>query len=586
MAIRSVICTVMGHVDHGKSSILDTIRGSAIVKSEPGQITQAIGASIIPIGTISRVCGSLMDMIKGGVTIPGLLFIDTPGHAAFSHLRKRGGNLADIAIVVVDVNEGIKPQTIEAVGILRSYKTPFVVAANKIDLISGWRPSREFLIKNINEQPDNARQELDKKLYSLVEQFSNLGFASERFDRLESYMKQVAIIPCSAKTNEGIPELLMVITGLAQRFLENSLEFLPDNPAKGTILEVKKEKGIGTTIDVILYDGSLEKNDVIVIGTLGKPIVTRVKALFEPAPLQEMRDKKAKFIPIQKAIAATGVKIAANDIDGAIAGMPLRESFEDLELIEGEIKKEVGEVIIEGDSDGIVVKADTLGSLEAMVRMLREKNVAIRTGSIGNITKKDISDAETNYGKDMLKAVILGFNVSLSSDVSEVGQKVKIITGNVIYNVIGDFEAWMAEESGRKDREKMEAVAKPCKVQLLRGYVFRQSNPAIIGAEVLSGTLEAGAQLMKSGKTITVVKEIQLEGETINQAEKGKQVAVSLDRVSVGRQVNEGDFLYSFITEEDFRKLKQLKGKLSEDEINLLKEIAEIMRKENPMWGV
>lgn len=585
MATRGVICTVMGHVDHGKSSILDKIRGTAIVKSEAGRITQAIGASIIPIETINRICGSLMEAIKAEITIPGLLFIDTPGHAAFSNLRKRGGNLADIAILVVDINEGVKPQTMEAIEILRGYKTPFVVAANKIDLISSWRPDKDLLLNSMASQPDNAREELDRKLYSIVQKFSGIGFASERFDRLESYTKQVAIIPCSAKTGEGIPELLMVITGLAQRFLEESLMFSPDNPAKGTILEVKKEKGIGTTLDVILYDGSLEKNDVIVIGNLGKPIVTKVKALFEPVPLAEMRDKKAKFIPIQKAIAATGVKIAANDIDEAMSGMPIRESVEDLELIKDEIVKEVEEVIIETDNEGIVIKADTLGSLEALTKILREKNVSIRKASIGNISKKDITEAEGNFGKDSLKAVVLGFNVSLSPDISE-HKKVKVITGDVIYKIIEDFEQWSEEEKRKSTSEQLGSVVKPCKLQILRGYVFRQSNPAIIGAEILAGTLSAGMQLIKKGKAITSVKEMQLEGENISSAEKGKQIALSLEKVTVGRQVNEDDILYSFIPEEDFRKLKSLKEKLSEEEIALLKEIAGMMRKENPLWGV
>ncbi len=586
MAIRGVICTVMGHVDHGKSSILDKIRGTAIVKSEPGQITQAIGASVIPLDTIRKICGSLMGMIKSDITIPGLLFIDTPGHAAFSNLRKRGGNLADIAVLVVDINEGVKPQTVEAIEILKGYKTPFVIAANKIDLIAGWRPSAETVIASIDSQPGVVKAELDSRLYALVERLSSLGFPSERFDRLESYTKQIAIIPCSAKTGEGIPELLMVLTGLAQRFLESSLQFSPDNAAKGTILEVKKEKGIGTTLDVILYDGSLEKNDTLVIGTLGRPIVTKVKALFEPAPLSEMSDRKAKFIPIQKAVASTGVKIAANDIDDAMAGMPIRESFEDLKLIEDEIIQEVGEVIIETENEGIIIKADTLGSLEALTRILKEKNVLIRKASIGNISKKDLIEAESSFEKDPLKSIVLGFNVALSADAGDPGKKVKVLTSDVIYRLVEDFDKWVLEESRNKDQRQMDVLQKPCKIMLLRGYVFRQSNPAIVGAEVISGNLESGANLMKNGSTITTVKQIQLEGKTISSAGKGRQVAVSLERVSVGRQIGEGDVLYAFIPEEHFRKLKELKDKLSAEEIAVLKEVAEMMRRENPMWGI
>ena len=401
MAIRSPLCVVLAHVDHGKTSILDKIRGSAIAASEAGGITQAIGASIIPLATIKKICGKLLETLKMKFTIPGLLFIDTPGHASFTSLRKRGGNLADIAVLVIDINEGVKPQTTESIEIIKQYKTPFVIAANKIDLISGWKSSDESLLVNINKQSPTIQQLLDKKIYELVGKLSELGFDSERFDRVDDFTKRIAIIPTSARTGEGIPELLMVITGLAQRFLESSLKFDVEKNAKGTILEVKEEKGIGKSIDVIIYDGSLKRNDTIVIGTLAEPIVTKVKGLFEPMPLKEMRDKKSKFKPVNEAHASTGVKILATDIDEVLSGMPIRSCASDeIENVKKEIKEEVEEVLIQTDKEGIVVKADSLGSLEALARLLKEKGIQISKVSVGNITKKDISDAEANYEKD------------------------------------------------------------------------------------------------------------------------------------------------------------------------------------------
>ncbi|RMF55660.1 translation initiation factor IF-2 [Candidatus Woesearchaeota archaeon] len=583
MAVRSPICVVVGHVDHGKSSILDSIRGTAIIEKEAGRITQAIGASIIPIETIKRICKELLCQLKMDFTIPGLLFIDTPGHAAFTSLRKRGGNIADIAILVVDINEGFKPQTLESIEILKQYKTPFIIAANKIDLIPGWKKSEKPILTAIQEQDEKVRTEIEKKLYELVGRIHELGFQSERFDRVDDYTKQVAIVPCSAVTKEGIPELLMMIAGLAQKFLNQCLDCSVEGPAKGTIIEVKEEKGLGSTIDVIIFDGVLKVNDTVVIGSVDEPIVTKVRALLEPAPLAEMRDKKSKFNHVKEVIAATGVKISAPGLENAVAGMPLMVAL-DVEKAKEEVQKEVEEVLIKTEKEGVIIKADTLGSLEALSKLLAEKLVPIRKAEIGKITKKDIVEAESNLGTDPLNAVILGFNVTAESDAKS--SKVKILTNNVIYKLIEDFEKWR-EETQKAEQEKMLcAFTKPCKIEVMKGYVFRQSNPAIVGVDIIEGTLKTGIDLMKNGKTIAKVKNIQQEKESIAEAGKNKQVAVALEGATVGRQIHEGDILYSAISEEEFRQQKSLKHCFSEGEIEVLKEIAAIMRKDNPLWGI
>ena len=585
--LRKVLVSFVGHVDHGKSSILDKIRGTTVAEREAGFITQAIGASIIPIETVKRVCGESLKRVNIDVTIPGFLAIDTPGHAAFVHLRKRGGNLADIAVLVIDINEGIMPQTVECIEILKHCKTPFVIAANKIDLIRGWKSFEGHLIEMILKQPSDVQTAIDHKLYTIVGKLSELGFNSERFDRIGDYTKEIAIIPLSAKTGEGIPELLIVLTGLAQKFLEKQLEFSEDNNAKGTILEVKEEKGLGKTLDVIIYDGCLRRNDTIVIGGISQPIVAKIRALLEPAPLSEMRDKKSKFINVEKVIACTGVKISAPGTDDAVAGMPIMSaSKEDIEQIKSLVQKQVDEVGIETDDKGIVIKADSLGSLEAMINLLRDKSIPIKRASIGNISKKDVSDAEANLDKDPLLAVILGFNVVLPSEVATT-RSIKIITSEIIYRLIDELEAWQKEMRLEKEKGILDLLVKPCKIMILKGYVFRQSNPAIVGCEVLEGKAKVSTSIMNSkGEEITSIKSIQQEQESINEVEKGKQVAISFDGVIVGRQIKEGDILYSAVPEEHFRRMKVLKDYLKRDVIDLLKEIAEIKRKENPVWGI
>ncbi len=582
--IRQVIIVMQGHVDHGKTAILDRIRGTSIVQTEAGKITQAIGASIIPLEIVKKICGDLLTKLKLDFTIPGLLFIDTPGHAAFTNLRKRGGNLADIAILVINITEGFKEQSLECIEILKQYKTPFIIAANKIDLIQGWQTKDKLLLDTIKEQGQKIQEILDKKLYEIVGKLSELGFNSERFDRVEDYTKQIAIVPTSAETGDGIPELLMVISGLAQRFLEKGLKYDSECGAKGTILEVKEGKGVGNVIDVIIYDGKLKVNDTIIVGTLDEPIVTKVRALFEPKALAEMRDKKSKFKSVKEVHAATGVRISAPDLDKAVAGMPVLVTS-DVEKAKEEIKKTVQEVLIDTDKGGIIVKADSLGSLEAVVNLLKEKKIPIKRATIGDIQKKDMQEALTIAEEDPTKSVILGFNVKDNSGICY--DEVKVIVHDVIYKLIEDFDKWQEELKKRLEEKEMEALVMPCKIQIMKGYIFRQNNPAVVGVDVLEGVIKPGIPLMKKdGKEITEIKSIQLEQENVSKAEKGKQVAISLPNVTVGRQINEGDVLYSAITDKDFRKLKDLKKNLKREEITLLKEIAEIMRKIEPMWGV
>ncbi len=585
-AIRSPIVSVLGHVDHGKSSILDAIRGSNILATEAGAITQAIGASIIPLEVIKRKCGKLLDALRMEFTIPGLLFIDTPGHAAFTTLRKRGGSLADIAILVVDLNEGFKPQTLEAIEILKAAKTPFIVAANKLDLIPGYRKRHDALLADLNAQEERVQTLIDTKLYELVGEFhERFGLSAERFDRVEDYTKQLAIIPCSAQQNHGIAEFLMVLTGLAQKFLEERLGIEVSGPAKGTVLEVKESQGLGLTADVIIYDGTLRRNDTIVIAGVDEPIVTKVRALLEPNPLAEMRDKKAKFRPVQEAIAATGVKIAAPHMDGVLSGMPLMgaRTPEEVEHAKRAVMTAVDELAVETEERGIIIKADTVGSLEALSTLLKEEGIPVRKASVGPITKKDIADAESNWEEDPLSAVILGFNIPNEPST----EKVTIFTDPVIYKLIEEFTNWKKKLEAERQREAMEQLTGLCKIVVLQNCLFRQSNPAVVGVEVLAGTLKRGTPLMKlDGARLTTVKDIQQEGKSIPKAERGFQVAISLPGVTCGRQLDEHDVFVTDLDEESFRKYKEYKEILSAEQKELLKQVAEIKRKQNPVWGV
>ncbi len=569
MALRSPICTVVGHVDHGKTTLLDRIRSSAVASQEAGAITQAIGASIIPIETIQELCGPLFP--KGKISVPGVLFIDTPGHAAFTSLRKRGGSLADIAILLVNLQEGFKPQTREALEILRAYKTPFVIAANKLDLAPGYRKQKNQLLADILAQSEATQTHIETKMYELVGILAEYGIESERFDRITNFQKQAAIVPISALTGHGLPELLMVILGLAQKFLEGGLAFDAAAPGKGVILEVKEEQGLGTTLDVILYDGSLNVGDPIAIGTLGAPIQTKVRALFEPSSNTDLRDRKAQFKPVQRVVAAIGVKVAAPGIDGAIAGMPIIVTS-NASSIAGEFA--LPSEMLEGEAEGVLIKADTVGSIEAIVQLFKGKNIPIHRASIGAINKKDIAEAQSQPDP-----VIIGFNVPTLTGIESNG--VTILSENVIYHLIDRYEEHRSEVAAAKL-----VPVRPVKVELLRNHTFRQSNPLICGVFVMAGELSTGMQLMKNGVVVALVKEIRDNKENVQKAATGKSVAVSLQGPTAGRQVDEGDILYTSLTEEQFRILRSASKLLTEPEKNVLRDIATMMRVNNPLWGV
>jgi len=567
--IRQPIVVTVGHSDHGKTTLLDCIRGTAVTSMEPGLLTQHVGASYIPIETIKETCGNLLERFKIDMKIPGLLFIDTPGHAAFTSIRKRGSSIADLAILVIDITEGIQEQTDESIKILKEFKTPFLVAATKIDKIEGWiQHKKSCFLDSFNEQPEWVKQKLDEKLYRLVGQLSEREFDSERFDRVTDYKKTVTIVPCSGITGEGIPELLVMLAGLAQSFLKEQLE-VSKGIGRGSVLEVKELRGLGTTIDVILYDGEIRRGDWIIIG--GKePIVTKVKALLKPHPLKEIRVEK-QFDNIDYVSAASGIKISSPGLEKVIAGSPI-VFVSDEEKVE-EIKKELQaiteQIEFEKEGEGIILKADNLGSLEALIGIFKDK-VPIKKAEIGKVLRKDVIEIETV--KDRLKRVIIAFNVDIDDIAAKESRdkSLTILQNKVIYQLVESYDKFIEEEKERIRLEKLETITMPAKIRILPGHTFHVSKPAIVGIEVLAGEIKSGYKLKKDGREIGEIKAIQSEGAAVAKASIGEKVAISIEGPTVGRQIEEGDELTTIITQDDLEVLKELNMK---QEVELAKEI-------------
>lgn len=567
--IRQPIVAVLGHVDHGKTTLLDRLRGTTVASREAGGITQHIGATELPIDTLYDICGEAGR--KLGLSIPGLLFIDTPGHEAFTTLRSRGGSLADIAILIVDINEQLQPQTIESLNILKQFKTPFILVLNKIDRIRGWEGSGTIpFVKAYNMQTDDVKRTIDNRMYEFIGKLYEFGFESQRFDQIRDFSKSIAIIPASAKEGISTPDIMMLIAGLSQKFLEKRLDIEADGPAKGTVLEVKEASGFGMTIDVIINEGTLHTGDIIIVGGKNGIIKTKVRALLKPKPLDEIRDPRFRFDTVESVTSAAGIKIAAPNLGESLSGSPLLVAENDSLEEERAIQKEMARFRIHQDATGLIVKADTLGSLEAVVGTLREKEISMRSADIGDIQKKDIVEAVSVAEKNIFDAVILGFNVSVTDEVREMAKKanIPIIESNIIYKLIEDYEEFIDAKKREEEERKKMGLVMPGKFMLLPKLVFRNAKPAIVGIEVLGGTIAPKLDVInEEGVRVGKIKALKDGDKFLKSAELGQQVAMSLDGPVVGRQVHEGEVLYIDMPKSNIEKLKELDLSKEEDEI-------------------
>lgn len=592
MPTRQPIVCVLGHVDTGKTLLLDKIRKTSVGAREAGGITQHIGASFFPVETLSQLVGPLLSRMKGEIEIPGLLIIDTPGHEAFANLRRRGGSVADIAILLINVLRGFEAQTHECVEILKTRKTPFLVAANMIDRIPGWKsyPDTPFS-KTYQLQDPYVKEDLDNRIYDVIGTFSRLGFKIDRFDRVRDFTSTIAVVPTSAKTGEGIPELLMVLIGLTQQFLKKRLQ-TTQGPAKGTVLEVKEEPGLGLTLNTIIYDGVLRKDDLIVVGGREKPIVTRIRAILVPKPLDEIRDPRDKFSSVESVFAAAGVKIVAPDLEGVLAGASLYDVPENdaPEKYARLISEEIGQIRIATDVEGVILKADALGSLEAIADILKQNNIPIRLADVGDISKRDVVESAVVREHEPLYGAILAFNVKILPDAEEEAavKGVQIFREKIVYHLLENYLTWFKRKRDAGLEQDFETLVRPAKLRVMEGYVFRRARPAIFGVEILVGTIRPKYAVIRAenGEELGEIQQIQDKGKALPDAQQGMQVAVSMERPIFGRHIFEKDLLYTKVPEEHVKILSStFMKRLTTEEQETLNEYVNLMRKKVPFWG-
>jgi translation initiation factor 5B len=559
------------------TSILDRLRDSCVQEGESGGITQKISFTSYPLEQLKKSC-SLIEKSGINLEIPGFLFIDTPGHAAFTNLRKRGGALADLAVLVIDINEGIKPQTAEVIKIMKMNKTPFLIALNKIDNLSGWLKREGGIKEKIDSQPPQVKQMFDEKYMTLIGALNSYGFDSDLFYNVEDFSKKIALIPTSAKNGEGIEELIMMLCGLSQKYLKDRLTLHPD--AKGVMLEIKKEKS-NHYIEAILYDGKLSRTDEIAIATFdGEPIITKIRILEKIQPLC------SRFKAIEEVTAATGIRMQLMEKEKVLPGMPFVVYKKNKEEIKEKFGKEVGDKI-QTEKSGIIAKADSLGSLEALLTLLKQSNVPVVKAGIGNVGKSDIISAKANMDINELDAVIVGFNVEIDEDAREILGKTRVILDDVVYKLIENLQEFRREKQSEIEKTRLMEMATICKLKILPQYVFRNSNPAIFGCKIETGKLVSNTPIIDDqGNKIGRIKNIQSENRSVSEAKEGMEVAISIPGTNFERQLSDKQFLYSDFGSSQFKTFKKNKDLLSQNEIKTLSEVADIKRKNKVDWGI
>eukprot|EP00158_Paraphelidium_tribonemae_P006854 Partr_v1_DN27998_c2_g1_i1_m11076 putative Translation Initiation Factor len=601
--LRSPICVILGHVDTGKTKLLDKIRQTNVQEGEAGGITQQIGATYFPTESIekktqvvkdSKLYGDIPE--KSGFSqnfefkVPGLLIIDTPGHESFTNLRSRGSSLCNIAILVVDIMHGLEPQTIESINLLKARKTPFIVALNKIDRIYDWKsiPNNAFL-DSFEAQSKSVKKEFANRLEDAKVAFAEQGLNAELFTQNKDVRKYVSLVPTSAITGEGIPDLLMLLTQLTQNRLTDSLMYLSELEA--TVLEVKVIEGHGTTIDVILSNGILREGDRIVICGLNGPISTNIRALLTPQPMRELRVKSA-YVHHKEIKAAMGIKISAPDLEKAIAGSRLLVVTKDDD--EDEMRDEVmGDLTdlfesVDKSGRGVCVQASTLGSLEALLSFLKDSKIPVAGINIGPVHKKDVIRASVMLEHAKEFATILAFDVKIDKEVSDLAEEmhVKIFRADIIYHLFDQFTAYMKNIQDEKRKEMAPSAIWPCTLRIVPGCIFNKKDPIILGVDVLEGSVRIGTPVCVPSKGNIVLGKIagiEAQHKAVEIAKKGQQVAVRIEtplnetaRIA-GRHFMEGDELISRISRGSIDILKaSFRDEVSKDEWLLIKKFKAI----------
>ncbi|KAG0255511.1 hypothetical protein BG011_005079 [Mortierella polycephala] len=578
--LRSPICCILGHVDTGKTKLLDKIRQTNVQEGEAGGITQQIGATYFPLETIKAKTAVLNKDGSKVYKLPGLLVIDTPGHESFTNLRSRGSSLCNIAILVVDIMHGLEPQTLESLKLLRDKKTPFIVALNKIDRIYGWKaiPDNSF-VDSLSKQVPSVQREFETRKNATITAFQENGLNATLYYDNQNMGKYVSLVPTSAHTGEGIPDMIMLLVELTQTRMSERLMYISE--LECTVLEVKVIEGLGTTIDVVLSNGVLREGDRIVLCGLNGPIATNVRALLTPQPLKELRVKSA-YVHHKEVRASLGIKISAPDLEKAIAGsrMMVVGPDDDEDELKDEVMSDLKTLLtsIDKSGQGVCVQASTLGSLEALLEFLRVSKIPVSGINIGPVHKKDIMRASTMLEKSKELACLLCFDVKVDKEAEQLAEEmgIRIFKADIIYHLFDQFTAYHKQLTEERRKDQAPSAVFPCILKMVQGAIFNKKDPIIIGVDVAEGVMKQGTplcvinidpetkakEIVYLGK-ITSMEQNHKQVTTVKKGASGGGIAIKIECAvyenakTFGRHFNEQSEFYSMISRESINILKE-----------------------------
>lgn len=585
--LRAPVVCVLGHVDHGKTKILDKLRRTNVQEGEVGGITQQIGATNVPTHGIQRQTHMVKDFDMNKLKFPGLLIIDTPGHESFSNLRSRGSSLCDIAILVVDITQGLEPQTIESINLLKKKKTPFVVALNKVDRVFEWVSNSSKDIREvIKMQKEPSKNDFDRRTKEIIQGLNMQAMNAALFWENPDVRQYLSLVPTSAISGDGMGNLIALVCDMCQQKLSRRLMFTEE--LQCTVLEVKTIQGHGTTIDVILINGRLREGDTIILAGTEGPIVTQIRSLLLPKPLKEIR-VKGQYDEFKEVAAAQGVKIAARDLEKAIAGLNLQVAYheDEVDLLKEEVDKEFKAAMrsIKVKERGVYVQASTLGALEALLEFFKVNSVPYSGIRVGPVVKRDVMKAAAMLEHDPMYAVILAFDVKVDKDAQELADKegVKIFVEETIYHLGDRYVEYIKEYKKKKQDEFRSVAVFPCKLKIIPTAIFNKRDPIVLGVTVDVGILRTGTPLCVPSKEfveIGIVTSMEFDHKNVDLAKKGVDVCIKIEPVPgntpklFGRHFESDDLLVSKISRESINACKDyFRDDLSKGDWKLMAEL-------------
>lgn len=589
-SFRSPVICVLGHVDTGKTKLLDFIRRTHVQDNEAGGITQQIGATFVPDTAVREQTKYVKNKFK--LALPGLLIIDTPGHESFTNLRSRGSSLCDIAILVIDIMHGLEQQTIESIGLLKERKTPFIVALNKIDRLYDWKSNPRRDVEDlIKQQPINTKAEFDRRSKEIILQLNKQGLNAALYYENPDTKTYVSLVPTSAVTGDGMGNLIAMLITFCQSKLMKRIIFKPDE-LDATVFEVKAIQGLGTTLDVILINGTLNEGDRIILAGYEGAIVTQIRALLVPHPLRELR-VKAQYTELKNVKGAIGVKVTGHDLDKAIAGLQLHvaKTDADLERLQTYCMKEFDAAMnkIKCVDRGVYVQASTLGSLEALLEFLKQSKIPYSSVRIGPVVRKDVMKISTMLEHASLYACILAFDVRVERDAQELADQlgVRIFQAEIIYHLFDKFTQHI-QDVKKKQREQFRSIAVfPCKLKILTNCIFNKRDPIVIGVEVLAGKLRTDTLIYVLEKEIIIGKVTSIQSNHVEKdiAKVGDEVCIKIENTSsdapkmIGRHFEETDTLISHISRESIDACKNyFRDDLEKSDWQLMVELKKVLQ--------